>query len=167
GKSDSFPVEIHQKINGVTLCLKNLSANYANAILYDDNSYIRDFKVYNNFGRSASSRAIISKKTYEQNGIFYSDAKIYTYVISHQGLGDKTSFELTKVYKDPKYLTSVFFHQPYPSQTITVRFIIPDWMDVELKEMNINGYEINRTKSYNEKRKETTYDFSLKDLEQD
>ncbi|MBX9851977.1 MAG: DUF3858 domain-containing protein [Cytophagaceae bacterium] len=165
-EKDTIPLKVTQTIREEIICLKNFTS-YVNAIIYDDNSYIKDITLLDSKGKTSFVKPIISKKNYEENGIFYSDSKLYSYVFPFSGEGAKSGYELTKVYTDVKYLTSIYFHSYYPIQKKTISFKVPAWMEVELREMNMNGYSLVKNSTVDPKTKATTYTFTLNELDAD
>ncbi|WP_430810268.1 MULTISPECIES: transglutaminase-like domain-containing protein [unclassified Carboxylicivirga] len=99
---------------------------------------------------------------YEVDGIFYSDAKVAHYNFDMLYESTEVTFRSTCLYKDPKYLTKVFLQDTEPVHKRNISFHIPDGVDVELVEMNFEGYSITRT----EEKKEgvTLVNFSCEQL---
>jgi hypothetical protein len=96
------------------------------------------------------------------DGIFFDDSRVRYFPIRFSDQGAMARVTVKKIYKDGKYLTRLFFHEPYPVKEQIYEFKVPDWLTVEFKSMNFNGYEIEAT----EKKKGgyTTYVFVMKDI---
>jgi transglutaminase-like putative cysteine protease len=67
-----------------------------------------------------------------------------------------------KEYSDGRYLTRVFFHMPYPVKEEVYEFKVPEWLTVDFKPMNFDGFKID--KSQNKKGSYTIYTFTMKDI---
>ena len=100
---------------------------------------------------------------YEKDGIFYSDAKIGHYAFDLMYEGTEVTFEAEKKYKDPKYLTKVFFKDLEPALLRTITFSVPENAEIEFIEKNFDGYEI--SKSSEKKDGKMVYTYHCKDLD--
>ncbi|MDJ1484168.1 transglutaminase domain-containing protein [Cytophagaceae bacterium YF14B1] len=103
---------------------------------------------------------------FEIDNIFYSDAKVCKYPLKFSYLGQIQNLTIQKRYNDLKYFTSVYFNETYPVHVRKIRFIIPEWLTVELKEMNFAGYTIQRKKTEDTKSKATVYEFTAENLDE-
>jgi len=83
---------------------------------------------------------------YQIDDYFYSDAHICHFPLQLEKKGSIGSVSFKRTYKDPRYLTNIFFSESYPVVSKQVIFKVPSWMNIELKEMNFNGYSIIKTK---------------------
>lgn len=95
---------------------------------------------------------------YQSDDIFYSDAKLCVYNFNLSMIGDAAEFNYTKRFSDVKYFTSIYFTDAYPIINKKVTFQVPDFVDVELKEFNFEGFNIQKKKSRNERFGETKTD---------
>lgn len=100
---------------------------------------------------------------YTRNGIFHSDAEVCAYHFSFPSKGGYRVFETSKTFLDPKYLTTLYFHSNVPAASRKMVFRIPEWMDVELLEMNFEGYDINKKLDVVDK--ETVVTFTIENIE--
>ena len=164
---DSVQLYVTQKIGEEIICLDNAQGNFVNAVGYDDNSEIKSFNLYNENGTLINYQALTSRQTYEQNGIFYSDAKIFAYSFPLEKTGTRASYELEKKYNDVKYVTSFYFHENYPTLEKTISFNIPSWMEVEMREMNFKNYEIIRGIKTDDQTGDKIYSYTLKNISAD
>lgn len=87
---------------------------------------------------------------YEIDNIFYSDAKVCLYELDILYEASEVRFRAEKIFKDPKYLTRIFFHDIKPTEKREIVFQIDNRIDVELVEMNFDGFEIQKTKEEKE-----------------
>lgn len=95
--------------------------------------------------------------------IFYSDGQMCAYRTQLSQVGQVVNYESSILYKDPKYVTQVFFHEDSPSKWREVNFIVPDGVELELIERNFANYKIDKkvTPSANGK----VYSFTIQNLE--
>lgn len=66
--------------------------------------------------------------------------------------------------KDIKYLTRVLFNDYYPIRKKEIEFIIPDNYNIELMEFNFEGFDIEKSKQYDPKKKTTKYLYTVNNL---
>ncbi|MFL5728007.1 MAG: transglutaminase family protein [Cytophagaceae bacterium] len=164
---DSTHLYVTQKIHEELICLDNSGGAFVNAVGYDDNSEIKSFNLYDEEGKLNNYQALTSRQTYEENGIFYSDAKIFAYSFPLEKIGARSSYELEKKFNDVKYVTSFYFHENYPTLEKTISFSIPSWMQVELRELNFKGYEISRGIKTDTQTGNKVYSYTLKNIPAD
>ncbi len=81
---------------------------------------------------------------YEVDNVFYSDARVGHYSFDMLFEATEATFISEKKYNDPKYLTKVYFKDTEPVHKRDITFIIPQEFDVELIEMNFEGYNIKK-----------------------
>lgn len=136
-------VTAEQRVEEVAMSLKG-STNVRRSVFYDEESSVRDAR---GLKMKGSKMPVIydSRSDYEVNGLFYTDAKLYSFSTALYFKGDQRKYFYSKEYNDVKYLTSVYFHDVYPVLEKSIEFLIPEWLDVELREMNFEGYDISHT----------------------
>jgi transglutaminase-like putative cysteine protease len=96
------------------------------------------------------------------DGIFFDDSRVKFFPIRFYQKGAVNSIMVKKQYADAKYLTRVFFRDPYPVKEKGYEFRVPNGMVVEFKPMNFEGYKIEKKEVKDGKY--TSYTFSLKDV---
>ncbi|WP_315821978.1 transglutaminase-like domain-containing protein [Paraflavitalea speifideaquila] len=77
--------------------------------------------------------------------------------------GNVARISVRKEYSDAKYLTRLFFHASYPIQEQVFEFKVPDWLSIDFKPFNFDGYKVDKKQT--QKGGYTTYVFTLKDLQ--
>lgn len=94
--------------------------------------------------------------------VFFDDSRVQFFSLRFTDIGSAQRVTVKKIYDDGKYLTRLFFHSPYPTKERILEFKVPDWLTVEFKKMNFDGYkiEVQETK----KGGYTNYVFIAKDL---
>jgi hypothetical protein len=78
--------------------------------------------------------------------------------------GVPVTYGYNKKYRDVKYLTSVFFHESIPVEEKTITFVIPDWLEVEMREFNFKGYDIKKDIQKDASAKVTKYIYRLQHI---
>ncbi|MEO5570811.1 MAG: transglutaminase-like domain-containing protein [Bacteroidia bacterium] len=131
-------------------------------IFFDEQSEVKDIRLESAKGSKVNVFPVTSD--YEANGVFYSDAKLVSFSESLPTLGMRRNVSYKKEIHDVKYLTTEYFHDSYPILEKIISFEVPDWLTVELKEVNFDGYNIEKTKEANPKNKSTVYKYKLKNL---
>ena len=102
---------------------------------------------------------------YQIDDYFYSDAHICYLPLPLDKKGSIGTVTFKKTYRDPRYLTNIFFSDRYPVVSKQIIFKIPKWMSVDLKEMNFEAYSI--TKTIDEKSNEEIYTYTAKNIEKE
>ncbi|MBL6448435.1 transglutaminase domain-containing protein [Fulvivirga sp. 29W222] len=127
---------------------------------YNDKSSIESYSLKSDRGKNYDHDKACGH--FRSGDIFYSDAMIcaYRFVMSLQGQG--VDFESKTVYSDPRYLTKIFFHDDIPVVQREVIIKVPDWAEVELVEMNFDGYDIKKSVTKGEV---TTYTYLISNVD--
>ena len=105
-----------------------------------------------------------SYEYYSAENIFYSDAKVCYFQLPLEKKGSHSSVSLTKIYKDPRYFTTVYFNENYFTESKSVVLTIPRWMKVEIKEYNFNNYDIKKSISYDVRADADIVTYSIKNM---
>ena len=130
---------------------------------YDQHSKIIEATCTNSDGKAKKMEEVLCGNRNIQ-GIFYSDAQICRYPLEFTKAGETLTLNTTKHYNDVKYLTSIYFHEDLPISTKYISFVIPDWMEVELKEFNFETFDIKRTKEYLPDKQAHVYTYQINNL---
>ena len=94
------------------------------------------------------------------DGIFFDDSRVQYYPIRFREKDEVARITVKKIYTDGKYLTRLFFHEEYPVKEQVFEFKVPDWLQVDFKLMNFEGYKIEKTKTA--KKNYTSHVFVMK-----
>lgn len=122
---------------------------------YDSESSIQNFSLKYRNDKTASFS--VKDEFYKDRDLFYNDAKVKYVTIDFPVQGYNYKYEMEKKYDDVKYFTSLFFNDEYPVLSKKITFEIPNWLDVELKEFNFDGFKINKTSNTEDKKTIVTY----------
>ncbi len=132
----------------------------SDVIFFDNETRIDFVKGFDHKGKSR--KVMTAESAYQMDGVFHSDAKICEIFYEGLGKGERMGILHEKTVTDVKYLTTVFFQAEFPIFKKQIEFEVPDWMEVELAEMNFEGYAL-------KKREErvkggTLYTYSIEDV---
>lgn len=124
---------------------------------------LKTFKKYNKYGTkfSTSAKMGIDRSAADEN-IFFDDSRVQYYPMRFNEKGRVSKVEVKKEYTDAKYLPRVFFHMGYPIAEQVYEFKVPEWLTIDFKTMNFEGYKVEKQQT--QKGGYTIYSFTLKDL---
>ena len=155
-------VEIQEDAEYEFLSLKKF-ASMSYPEYYNKFIQLKAFKKAYKYGTKyiTSDRGGIDRSVTD-DGVFFDDSRVQFYPLRFSQKGAMERVTVKKVYLDGKYLTRLFFHSPYPIKEQVFEFKVPDWLTVDFKRMNFEGFkiEIQETK----KGGYTNYVFIMKDI---
>jgi len=169
GKSDDkLPIVTATKNTGITF----ISLRESAAIQY--------FDFYNSFCKISSFKQLEKvkgmfgiKKNYNvgyaidrsasSSEIFSDDSRVKFFNIRFSGYADVTRVETEKKYFDSKYLTSAYFNSFFPAKEKIIRVIVPDWLQLDIREFNFEGYKIIKQKTT--EKNNTIYTYRIQNIE--
>lgn len=127
---------------------------------YDSSSKIENFTIKYRNDKLATFR--VEDEFYKDNDLFYNDARVKHVKIDFPIQGYSYNYHVEKKYEDVKYFTSIYFNDEYPVLKKKIIFTIPNWLDLELKEMNFKDFPIVKTQTTDSKKntKTITYEFN-------
>jgi len=128
-------------------------------IFYDDQSRITDTAL--KYRNNKNSDLFFKDEFYSSDDLFYNDARVKWTVVNFPLLGYKYSFTYNKSFKDIKYFVNTYFDNEYPTLKKSITVHIPDWLDLEIKELNFAGHSIAKDKVTNPKKRGTSYIYTL------
>jgi len=127
-------------------------------VYYDSESEVEDFQIKDRNGKKYYSR--ILDENIAGEGLFHSDYRVKYSNLNFPLQGYQYIIDSEKKYKDIKYFTSEYFVDSYRILNGTYTITIPDWLEIELKEFNFEGYEITKTVTEVTDTKVVTYTFN-------
>lgn len=130
---------------------------------YDSTSNIESILLKYRNDKTAYFR--VTDEFYKDRDLFYNDARVKHMKIDFPVQGYSYSYSLNKKFEDVKYFTSIYFNDEFPVLSKKIQISVPQWLDVELKEMNFEGHNIIKTKQVDPKTKMTVYKYEFKDVE--
>lgn len=129
---------------------------------YDGQSNIEEFEI--NYKNNKSSGFYIKDEAYNSDDLFHNDARVKYTHIDFPLKGYRYNTSIIKSYKDVKYFTKIYFNDQYPTAKKVITVEIPDWLDLELKEMNFGDNSIEKQVKPNAKNKSKVYTYTLKNV---
>lgn len=137
-----------------------LSLRYNQSIIetevYDDHSEILDFSGSSSLKQKLNNTSRICG-TYTSEGYFYDDSKFCAHEIKLKELGEVWEINVEKKFTDAKYLTTLYFHDSYPVVSRKITFIIPQEIDIQLREYNFEDFDITKTETSKGSKKIVSY----------
>jgi hypothetical protein len=115
--------------------------------------------------RYATSRMAALDRSVTGDGVFFDDSRVQYYPIHFSEKGSMARITVKKEYGDGRYLTRLFFSEPYPVKEQVYEFKVPEWLTVDFKPINFDGYTIDRQQ--NKKGGYINYVFTMKDIPAD
>jgi len=129
------------------------NAWFNNSITYDFESGINSITGYN----KNNVRDLVSISDYSFSEFYTTDTRYKLYGRNFAKVGERFGFKTSRSFYDIKYFTSIYFHEFFPQEEKRIVIEIPEWLDLELKEMNFEGYAIEKTVVQEKKFKRITY----------
>ena len=150
-------VTVHEEKEEGYISISSLAKTYVHEF-YNENSEINKFEFRGRINNKLDK--YVSDTYYENGDFFYNDARVKSSVLNFPVQGYIYTFLMEKEYFDIKYFTSVYLRDIYPIEKKTVSFTIPKWLDIELKELNFDGFSIEKKISEDGGNKVYTYTIS-------
>lgn len=124
---------------------------------------VKTFKKAVKYGSKyiTSDRSGIDRALTDEN-IFFDDSRVRYFPIRFTEKGAVARVTVKKEYSDGKYLTRIFFHEPYPVKEQVLEFKVPEWLSIDFKTINFEGYKVE--KKTTTKGGYTNYVFVMRDL---
>lgn len=158
-KNQKVAAEVNSQQN-----LMALQGDYQHYVVqfFDETSSISDIEAKDSKGRR--ERLDVKRNFYEQDGIFYSDAKMCYFPLHFELQGSSYQVALQKNYQDIRYFPSIYFSQPFPVQHAQIQFTIPRDLKIDLAERNFEGYMVDKKSTYDSKEDADVISYTLKKL---
>lgn len=116
---------------------------YEDGLFYNDETSIDNIKLQN-----ADKKDVAFQKScgdYSSEDIFHSDEKLCVIKFQFTEKGKPFTYSHTENYRDIKFLTTEYLPKHYPVADRIIQFNIPSWLEMDLREFNFNGYNIEKT----------------------
>ncbi len=101
---------------------------------------------------------------YKSQDFFHHDIFYTVFSLGELKENQYMGYRYIKTYNDAKYMSSVYFTQGHPVLERKLVFVIPDWLDIELKEMNFEGVSILREEKVDAAHKTRQITYLMKDV---
>lgn len=132
------------------------------AQFYDQESEIENIEVL--YKKKKKVSVYIKDDYYQSDDFFYTDARVKYFGLNFPETGFQYQINAKKRFKDIKYFTSAYFSDAFPVESVTLRFVVPRWLDLELKDFNFTDYDIKKDVTYDAKSDTDIYEYILKNL---
>ena len=132
-------------------------------IFYDGESDIIKFKLKYRNKKDANINVI--DESYTKDDLFHNDARVKRAHVDFPVQGYKYFHESVKHIHDIKYFTSLYFTDEYPVEKREMTLVIPKWLNLELKEMNFEGYDITKKSSFDPSRNANIVTYKVNGLQ--
>ncbi|TXD83036.1 transglutaminase domain-containing protein [Subsaximicrobium wynnwilliamsii] len=129
---------------------------------YDGESEITEFEISYINGKKAGFQ--INDEAYKSDDLFHNDSRVQYADMDFPLNAYRYLTHVKKEYKDVKYFTSLYFNDDYPIQKKTISVTIPDWLNLELKEMNFEGHDIEKTLTTEAENHTKTHTYTLNNV---
>ncbi len=116
---------------------------FDDGLFYYDELAIDHLKTLTAEGKDAKLEKLCG--TYNEENIFHSDLKMCHVKFALGERGKPFTYSYTQNYRDIKFLTSFYFPKGMPVAERIVQFNVPAWMEIDLREFNFAGNNIERT----------------------
>ncbi len=116
---------------------------YEDGLFYNDEMSVENIKVLNPDKKEVTIQKLCGD--YSSENIFHNDTKLCIVKFPLAEKGKPFNYTFSENYHDVKYLTSFYFLQRYPVLERIVQFNIPSWLEVDLREFNFEGHNIQKT----------------------
>ena len=118
------------------------------AYYYDNYSSIESFTCRNHKGKRAYIVPVCGNV--QIDGIFYHDQEFCGYALNFNSYGEVKTTTAVKRLDDIKYLTTHYFGEMYPILKREVQVIIPNWLEIELRDYNFESFNIKKEETTSE-----------------
>lgn len=158
---DKSKVQVKNAIKEVLMNI-NYRADIHKYEFYDSESKIESFSLKYRNQKEASFP--VKDEFYKDDDLFYNDARVMYMTVDFPVQGYTYNYALNKKYEDVKYFTSLYFNDEYPVVKKNISIVVPDWLNLELKEYNFEGKAIIKTVIPDLNRKTITYTYTMNDV---
>lgn len=129
---------------------------------YDGESEITEFNIKYRTKKDAFFR--VRDDAYTSNDLFHNDTRVKFVNLDFPLKGYKYLTSITKEYQDIKYFTNLYFNNEYPTKKKVIEIEVPDWLELELKELNFDNFNIKKEIINNSKTGTKTYFYTVENI---
>jgi len=130
-------------VNELTLVPVKDFFKYQDGLFYNDEVSVDNVKAINTKGKEVAIQKLCG--SYKDEDIFHSDSRFCSVAFPLEEKGKSFSYRYDNNYRDIKYLTSFYFHHHLPATVRVIEFNIPSWLEIDLREFNFKGQNIEKT----------------------
>ncbi|PVD53500.1 hypothetical protein DC498_02990 [Terrimonas sp.] len=159
GNADN-PVIINEQTNTIFRC-EGYRTDLPYVEFYDDQSTINEVNIFIDGKKNRLIKPVY--EYYSIENIFYSDARICYFQLPLEKKGSQSEVQISKTINDPRYFSTIYFSEPFRIENKQVIVTVPQWMSIDIKEMNFDGYKIK--KQTEKKDNAVIYTYTIEQLE--
>ncbi|MEH6763897.1 MAG: transglutaminase-like domain-containing protein [Aequorivita antarctica] len=159
---DNRQVSVKQQVNEEMLNISSRT-DIQKHIFYDGQSEVSNFAL--KYRNKKSAYFQVKDEAYTVEEYFFNDARVKYASIDFPVQGYKYYFEASKNIFDIKYFTSLYFTDVYPISKKEITLVVPKWLNLEIKEMNFEGFQISKTITFDEKQNADVIKYSVSGLD--
>lgn len=152
-------VLISEQSNTVFRC-DGFRTEFSFVEFYDEQSSVTDLSVFIEGKKAKYLKP--SFDYYSVDNIFYSDARVCNVRVPLEKKGAETEVQVSKTINDPRYFTTIYFPEAHKIEHKQIVIEVPAWMHLDIKEMNFEGYRID--KQVEKKENATTYTYNIQQM---
>ncbi|WP_299227892.1 transglutaminase family protein [uncultured Psychroserpens sp.] len=130
---------------------------------YDGESSIEEFDI--RYRNEKNAGFFIRDEAYQSEDLFHNDTRVQYTTIDFPVKGYRYLTNIIKHYKDIKYFTKLYFNGEYPVAKKTIVVVVPNWLNLELKELNFEGYDITKKVTNNDKGNAKIHTYTIENIE--
>jgi transglutaminase-like putative cysteine protease len=116
---------------------------FTDGLFYNDEIALEQIRVINTKGKEVAHQKLCG--SYQDGEIFHSDTKVCSVRFPLDEKGKSFTYTYQSNYRDIKYLTSFYFHNPIPAVEKIIEFRVPAWLESDLREFNFAKAGIEKT----------------------
>ncbi len=109
---------------------------------YDGETEIEYFDIFTKNQKKAYFA--VKDEAYKSDDLFHNDVRVKYAHLDFPVNAFTYTTTVEKEYKDLKYFTSIYFIDDYPIASKTIEIEVPDWLDMDFKEKNFEGYKVKK-----------------------
>ncbi|MEL7145638.1 MAG: transglutaminase-like domain-containing protein [Bacteroidota bacterium] len=129
--------------------------NHIKRLYYNDQTRIESYSIKNSRNKAIKHDKFCGH--IRSDDIFYSDARVCAYNMNFNLEGQVINFDAQLIYDDARYLTKTFLLNEVFSKQQVIQFKIPSWLDVELKVINFENFDIQKNEQTTSEGRLVTY----------
>lgn len=129
---------------------------------YDGESTIEEFEI--TYRNEKDAHFYVKDEAYKSNDLFHNDSRVKYTKMDFPLRGYRYLTHIEKHYKDVKYFTKLYFNNEYPTVKKTIKIEIPNWLNLELKELNFEGYDVQKKVNSNSKGTAKIHTYTLENV---
>lgn len=130
---------------------------------YDSESEIEEFSL--KYRNNKNTEFAVKDEFHKSDDLFFNDYRVKYMEVDFPVQGYTYTYDMSKKYNDVKYFTSLYFNDEYPVIKKQYVITVPDWLQLEIKEFNFNGYQIKKDVKPNPSGKATVYTYTVENID--